>query len=74
MAQSRALMAAGCDGIALFGTTGEGADSTVEDRTATLEAVSSPRALPPERLVVSVGALAILDAARLAMPRAPGKA
>ena len=66
VAQARALMAAGCDGIALFGTTGEGAEFAVEDRTATLEAVLAA-GLPAGRIVVSVGALAIPDAARLAV-------
>jgi 4-hydroxy-tetrahydrodipicolinate synthase len=65
VAQARALMAAGCDGIALFGTTGEGTELAVEDRTDTLEAVIAA-GLPPERLIVSVGALAIPDVARLA--------
>ena len=54
VAQARALMAAGCDGIALFGTTGEGAEFSVEDRTATLEAVLAA-GLPAARLIVSVG-------------------
>jgi 4-hydroxy-tetrahydrodipicolinate synthase len=65
VAQARALLAAGCDGIALFGTTGEGAELAVEDRTAALEAVIAA-GIPPARIIASVGALAIPDAARLA--------
>ena len=64
-ALAQALLAAGCDGIALFGTTGEGAEFTVEDRTATLDAVLAA-GFPARRLIVSAGALAIPDAARLA--------
>ena len=61
----QALTAAGCDGIALFGTTGEGTEFTVEDRTATLDALLAA-GFPARRLIVSAGALAIPDAARLA--------
>jgi len=35
----RDLMADGCDGVTLFGTTGEGAEFTVADRRGSLEAV-----------------------------------
>ena len=64
VAHAKALLAAGCDGIALFGTTGEGAEFAVEDRTETLEAAIRA-GLPPQRLIVSVGALSISDAVRL---------
>src|SRR4051794_41982245 len=38
-AHCRRLMAQGCDGVALFGTTGEGAMIAPEDRMRTLEAL-----------------------------------
>ena len=65
LARAQALMAAGCDGIALFGTTGEGAEFAVEDRTAALEALLAA-GVPARRLIVSAGALSIPDVARLA--------
>jgi 4-hydroxy-tetrahydrodipicolinate synthase len=64
-ARARALLAAGCDGIALFGTTGEGAVLAAEDRLGALDALLAA-GLPPERLIVSVGGAAIPDVARLA--------
>src|SRR5262245_51066759 len=61
----RLLMAEGCDGISLFGTTGEGAAFAVEDRTRALEGLIAA-GIAPSRLIVSVGALALLDVAALA--------
>lgn len=61
----RLLMAEGCDGIALFGTTGEGAEFAVEDRKRVLEGLLAA-GIPPSRLIVSVGALAVPDVAALA--------
>ncbi len=63
--RARGLLAAGCDGIALFGTTGEGAEFAVADRTAALEGVLGA-GVPAGRVIVSVGALAIPDVAELA--------
>lgn len=60
-----ALLAAGCDGVTLFGTTGEGPEFAVEDRLAALEAVLAA-GIPAARLIVSIGALAIPDVVRLA--------
>jgi 4-hydroxy-tetrahydrodipicolinate synthase len=58
------LLAEGCDGIALFGTTGEGAEFAVEDRQRTLiELVSA--GVSPSRLIVSVGALTLPDVVAL---------
>ncbi len=65
VARIKALMAFGCDGVTLFGTTGEGAEFSTEDRTSTLEAVIAA-GIPAERLVVSIGALSIPDVVRLA--------
>jgi 4-hydroxy-tetrahydrodipicolinate synthase len=59
------LLEAGCDGIALFGTTGEGSEFAVADRTAALDALLAG-GLPAGRLMVSVGALAIPDVVELA--------
>jgi 4-hydroxy-tetrahydrodipicolinate synthase len=65
IARAKMLIALGCDGVTLFGTTGEGAEFSVEDRTATLEAVIAA-GIPAERLVAAVGALNIPDTVRLA--------
>jgi 4-hydroxy-tetrahydrodipicolinate synthase len=65
LARCRALMREGCDGITLFGTTGEGAEFSVEDRMATLERLIAG-GLPANRIIVSVGALAIPDVVVLA--------
>lgn len=59
------LLAAGCDGVALFGTTGEGAEFAVEDRMRGLDGLLAT-GMAPGKIVVSVGALAIPDIARLA--------
>jgi len=59
------LLGAGCDGVALFGTTGEGTEFSVEDRTQGLDGVIAA-GVAPGRLIVSVGALAIPDIVRLA--------
>jgi 4-hydroxy-tetrahydrodipicolinate synthase len=61
----RTLMAEGCDGITLFGTTGEGAEFAVEDRRLALESLLAA-GIPPARLIVSVGALALPDVVALA--------
>jgi 4-hydroxy-tetrahydrodipicolinate synthase len=61
----RQLLAAGCDGITLFGTTGEGAEFAVEDRQRALEGLVAA-GIAPSRLIVSVGALALPDVAALA--------
>ncbi len=61
----RHLLAEGCDGIALFGTTGEGAEFAVEDRRLTLESLLAA-GIAPSRLIVSVGALALPDVVALA--------
>src|SRR5262249_17502883 len=53
-----------CDGIALFGTTGEGAHFSPRDRMATLEALVAA-GLPPTRLVVATGAPSLPDVAEL---------
>lgn len=64
IARTSQLLDTGCDGIALFGTTGEGAEFSVEDRMETLDAVLAA-GIDPRRLIVSVGALSIPDVVRL---------
>ncbi|MEZ5833068.1 MAG: dihydrodipicolinate synthase family protein [Dongiaceae bacterium] len=61
----RTLMQDGCDGITLFGTTGEGAEFSVADRIATLERVITA-GIPAGRIIVSVGAMSIPDITALA--------
>ncbi len=61
----RMLFGNGVDGVAVFGTTGEGTEFSVEDRTATLDALIAD-GIAPGQMMVSVGALAIPDTVRLA--------
>jgi 4-hydroxy-tetrahydrodipicolinate synthase len=65
LARCRDLLAEGCDGIALFGTTGEGVAFTVADRREILERVVAG-GLDARRLIVSVGALSLPDVMELA--------
>ncbi len=50
----RALLQAGCRGISLFGTTGEGTALSADERMAALEAVIAA-GLAPDRLIPAVG-------------------
>ena len=61
---TRHLFAHGVDGITIFGTTGEGPEFTVSDRMATLDGLISA-GIEPQRIIVSVGALAIEDSIEL---------
>jgi 4-hydroxy-tetrahydrodipicolinate synthase len=63
---ARWLMASGCDGITLFGTTGEGPEFSLEDRISTLDALVSA-GIDPSRIIVSITALTIPDIVRLAV-------
>lgn len=65
LARCRQLLAEGCDGITLFGTTGEGAEFAVADRQQVLEQVIAG-GLDPQRLIVSAGALTLPDMTALA--------
>jgi 4-hydroxy-tetrahydrodipicolinate synthase len=65
LARCRQLLAEGCDGITLFGTTGEGAEFAVVDRERILEQLIAG-GLDPQRLIVSVGALTLPDVTALA--------
>jgi 4-hydroxy-tetrahydrodipicolinate synthase len=59
------LMEQGCDGVTLFGTTGEGAEFTVADRRRTLEAMQKG-GVAAKRSIASIGALAVPDVIELA--------
>jgi 4-hydroxy-tetrahydrodipicolinate synthase len=61
----RRLFDLGCDGAALFGTTGEGPAFAAAERGRVLDALLAD-ALPPERLIVSAGAATLLDSVELA--------
>jgi 4-hydroxy-tetrahydrodipicolinate synthase len=58
------LLGQGCDGVLLFGTTGEGLSLSVDERVAGLDAVLSA-GVAAERLLVGTGALALPDALKL---------
>ena len=61
---ARELLAQGCDGVALFGTTGEGPAFPVAARSAGLEALLEA-GVPARRIVVSASAIAPADALAL---------
>ena len=60
VARAKMLLNQGCDGIALFGTTGEGAEFSVADRIATLDGMIAA-GIDPDRIIASTGALALPD-------------
>lgn len=61
---ARALFACGCDGLVLFGTTGEGTSFTGAERLAVLEALLH-QGIPASRLALGIGFPAILDGVTL---------
>ncbi len=61
VAHARHLVAAGCDGVALFGTTGEGPAFTNAERKGLLEAMLAG-GLQPKQLVVTISTCALADA------------
>ena len=61
---TRWLLGHGCDGVLLFGTTGEGLSLSVRERMAGLDALLDA-GTAPERLLVGTGALAFPDAVEL---------
>ena len=65
-AHARWLFDHGCDGLLLFGTTGEGLSLSVDERMDTLDAVLEG-GLPAERLMVGTGALALPDAVHMTL-------
>jgi 4-hydroxy-tetrahydrodipicolinate synthase len=64
VAHARALLTQGCDGVVLFGTTGEGPCFSVAERRAALERVLEA-GIPAERVAVGTAATAPADALAL---------
>jgi len=60
----RMLFEAGCDGVALFGTSGEGPAFSVRERIAALEGVLTA-GIAPERVITGTGCVAVPDAVEL---------
>ena len=60
----RRLLASGCHGVGLFGTTGEGTSLNVDERIALVEAVLEA-GIAPDRLMVGTGCAALSDTLRL---------
>lgn len=63
-AHCRWLLASGCDGVTLFGTTGEGPSFSVPERKRALEAVLAA-GIPRARVSVGTGCTAIADTIEL---------
>jgi 4-hydroxy-tetrahydrodipicolinate synthase len=63
-AHAHALLAAGCGGVTPFGTTGEGASFSVDERRQGVQALVDA-GVPPERVLVSVSCAALTDALAL---------
>ncbi len=61
---ARALFARGCDGVVLFGTTGEGPSFSAAERLATARALLE-QGVAPERVALGVGFPAMADAVGL---------
>jgi len=61
--RAKALLAQGCDGLNVLGTTGEATSLSVRQRRTVMEAAAD--ALPRERLMVGAGAAALADAIEL---------
>ena len=64
-AHCRWLLANGCDGLAVLGTTGEANSLGVDERLAVMEGLAE-RGIPPARLLPGVGTPAITDTVLLA--------
>lgn len=64
IAHARNMLDAGCDGVTLFGTTGEGPAFTVAERNALLDAMLQA-GIPAERIVVTTTAVALGDVVAL---------
>lgn len=62
---ARRLQVEGCDGLTLFGTTGEGVSFSADDRRHTLERLLAD-GLDPACVIVSAGALTLEDMASIA--------
>ena len=64
LAHCKHLIAAGCDGVTIFGTTGEGPAFTVAERKGLLEALLA-HGVTAEQIVVTTSAAAIPEAIEL---------
>lgn len=64
IAHAQRLLAAGCDGVTLFGTTGEGPAFTVAERKALLESMLGS-GIRADQIIVTITALALGDAIEL---------
>lgn len=64
-ALARDMLAAGCNGVVPFGTTGEGPCFSVAQRAATLDGLIAA-GVPGDRIVVGIGATALADCVALA--------
>ena len=64
IAHAKRMMTAGCDGITLFGTTGEGPAFTVSERKALLEQMLGS-GLQADQIIVTLTAVALGDAIEL---------
>jgi 4-hydroxy-tetrahydrodipicolinate synthase len=58
------LLRDGCDGVVVFGTTGEATSFTVDEKTSALE-ILIERGVPPERMMVGTGCAAVPDSIAL---------
>ena len=65
LAHCRWLLKNGCDGLAPFGTTGEGVSMTGEQKTELIEALADDGA-PMARIIPGTGVCALGDAVRIA--------
>lgn len=63
-AHAQRLLDAGCGGVTVFGTTGEGPSFSVAERMAALQALVD-RGIPAERLIVSTSCTAIPETVAL---------
>jgi 4-hydroxy-tetrahydrodipicolinate synthase len=64
LAHGRDLLARGCDGLAVFGTSGEGPSLALADRCAALDYLLDA-GLAPEQLIVGVGSASLADVVAL---------
>ena len=64
IAHAKRMLEAGCQGITLFGTTGEGLSFTLAERKALLEAMLAS-GIRPEQTVVTISACALGEAIEL---------
>src|SRR5215211_2348053 len=64
VAHCRRLLAAGCHGLSVFGTTGEANSLSVEERLGAFEALLA-RGVPAQTLLPGTGSCALTDTVRL---------